>query len=60
MKKQIEKIKQNRDDKLLSAKEKHKLIQVDEKEKFRYLQDRQNQRNSLIREVKEAFNEEID
>jgi hypothetical protein len=37
LKKQIEKIKQNRDDKLLSAKEKHKLIQGDEKEKFRYL-----------------------
>ena len=53
-------LQENRELKHEQAKDRLKILRSDHKEHFDHLMARQHQMNSLIKEVKEAFKEEVD
>ena len=52
--------KEKRLDKHIQAKDRLKLKREDDKDRFHHLIERQTQMNNLIKEFKEAYQEEVD
>jgi len=59
-KEMIQRIKEKRDQRFEIAKVNAQSLKQDANEKYRYLQQKDNQRSKLIHEIKEALQEDVD
>ena len=56
----VTELTRKRDEKFVSVKNNHQALRLEAKEKYKYLQEKDNQRTQLIHEIKEALQEDID